>query len=176
MKRRLLYRAVLPVGRSTRSVPEQVSSKISRILRPWLDEALATGKPMPLPFPAAAGFWASAEERDDGLVVRLIRSFQDGSQPSPSIAMIGVAPDADSLATLWRHLLKITGVVGPMPSGAPCCLIVHDPVHAGDFPETEEWLDDFAEGLARAWLDRQDDGPDRFPGAANGNFSWRWAA
>lgn len=159
MTQRIVFRIVLPMGRASHPISDKVSRKVSRLLRPWIAEALQYGAPLPLPFPAAAGFRGTAEQRPDGLVIHLSRVFQDRPAQSITVATIGVAARAAHLPSLCRHLSRLTGTVGPMPAGAPCCIVVPDVQRETQFPEMNEWLEEFADGVARAWLDMQEDGP-----------------
>jgi hypothetical protein len=165
MTQRIVFRVIFPVGRAGRPIPDKVSRKVTRLLRPWVTEALELGQPLPLPFPAAAGFRASAEQREEGLVVHLWRPFEDQAQACVRFATIGVGARAADLPPLCRHLSRVTGTVGRMPAGAPCCIVVPDVERQAQFPEMAEWLEEFADGVARAWLDLRDSGPANPPRA-----------
>lgn len=147
-----ISRVVLPLGTSPRPVPPAVVEKVARLLAPWFPRALASRAPMALPFPAAAGFKAQVEESRDGLIARLLRPLDDARDACMAVAAIGVARDAPSARALKRRIARESGVLGPVPDQAPCCLIAPVPVALERFPEVAEWLDEFAEGLAYLWL------------------------
>lgn len=158
MTQRLVFRVIFPIGRPGRPIPDKISRKVTRLLRPWVAKALEHGQPLPLPFPAAAGFRASAERREEGLVVHLWRLFEDKAGACVRFATIGVAARAADLPPLCRHLSQVTGAVGRLPAGAPCCIVVPEAKRQAQFPEMAEWLEEFADGVARAWLDLHDSG------------------
>lgn len=159
MTQKIVFRVIFPVGERARPISEKVSRRVSLLLRPWLEEALQNSRPLALPFPAARGFVAAARLRLDGLVVTLSRQFEDKPKESVQVATIGVAARAAALPSLCRHLAKVTGTLGPIPSGAPCCIVIPDVRRKAQFPEIGEWLEEFADGVSRAWLDLLDDGP-----------------
>jgi hypothetical protein len=167
MTQRLVFRVIFPVGRPGRPIPDKVSQKVTRLLRPWMAEALASGQPLPLPFPAAAGFRASAQQVDTGLLVHLWRPFEDQADAGVRFATIGAAARAADLPALCRALSKVTGTVGRMPAGAPCCIVVPELERQAQFPEMAEWLEEFADGVARAWLELRDNGPANPPRAGS---------
>lgn len=158
MNQTILYRVTLPTGSIHCSTPNELNKKASRVLHPWLARALVEGSPVPLPLPVTAGYAGQAEESKDGLSVTLFK--RSPVAEAPPVATIGVAEDKAGGRKLWRTLVRKARVLGPEPPGSPWCLLSISRDPAIYDPESEEWLGDLADCLARVWLKQKSVGPE----------------
>ncbi|PTT75337.1 hypothetical protein DBR42_29145 [Pelomonas sp. HMWF004] len=150
----------LQTGHNRRSPRAEVSDAILKLLAPWIDSALASGQPVPLPVPALSHFAATATVEDGALLVTLFAPAGPHTPGKPADARmpmvtLGVAQRSRHGAGLWPLLTAMPGTApGIERPGEPWCAVAMHPTitaYRGDV----NWMGDFERCVAWAWITRR---------------------
>ena len=132
----------------------EVWEETMAIMVPWLAEAIAIGRPMPIP--AADGYQALALVQDGALVVTVYGPQPEVGRPD-AVVTLGVAARSRQAPKLWELLTDMPGVkTGLQRPEAPWCAVVVHPRLVRHLLAAE-WLGDFEHCVAWAWCTRTPD-------------------
>ena len=152
----------LSTGHLRRSSLSEVPDETLAFLRPWLDAALKSEVPIPLPADELAHYSAMAIH-EIGLVVTVYAPAGPHLPGKPHtgenapIATFGVAKRSREAAPLWEKLKKhFSNRPSPAPETPWCAVALHDNLIA--FADAQEWLGDFERCIAWTWLTRNQNG------------------
>ena len=150
----------LSTGHLRRSPRSEVPDETLALLRPWLDAALKSEVPIPLPADELAHYSAIAIH-EIGLVVTVYAPAGPHLRGKPHqgdnvpIATFGVATRSRESAPLWEKLEKhFSDQQSTAPETPWCAVVLHDNLIA--FADAQEWLGDFERCISWAWLTRRE--------------------
>jgi hypothetical protein len=156
-----LHHVFLPGGEMHVTPHTAVTESVLSLVRPWLDQVLATGERRPLALPAVAHYSASAKEHDNALLVTLwspagaCHGANPHGGPIRFLSTFGVARNKAGGEQLWAHLLA-TGfaLAWQPPYAAPWCMGLPPIAGLAARPKVLRWLPDVQSAIAFAWLRR----------------------
>lgn len=143
-----LNHITLTSGHLARTSMADVTDETITALRPWLDRAIDSEPPVPLPGPLGSrdGFSAAAYTADGALVCTV---YDPANQP---LVTFGVAHRSRHAPELWALLVAQFGAVAgiKMPSTPWCAVAIH-PAFATQVG-VGAWIGDFERSLAWIWI------------------------
>lgn len=160
---RYLEHLTLTTGHSRRCWRDEVADDVLDLLRPLIDRAVSTGRPLstgdhvPLPDVVSPRCTISATtRRGRALLVTIWGPPVQGQAAPTPLVTLGVAPTSLASAELWRQMAPGGGEEQLPQPDAPsvpwCAAELYDT--AALWPEAMSWLGDFERCLAWAWIDR----------------------
>jgi len=155
-----IYHAAMPCCEPQVSPDVTIIGKASALVMPWLDQVLASGDRQPLEIPDVSHFSASAEERNDALLVTLWRPLAACRPGLPyrgkteMFSAFGVAADQAGGEIFWTSLR--TAPVPRAPQQPTTFWNPGLPRYTGSMarPEALGWLPDLQSAIAASWLRR----------------------
>jgi hypothetical protein len=156
----VLAHITLQSGHIRVSPRTEVRDEVLALLAPWLDQALASGKPMALPVQALSHFSARASEEDGALLITLFgpRGPHVPGTPAPGVlplVTLGVAQLSRHGEVLWPLLVALPGTTpGIKRPAEPWCAVALHPT-ATTYVGDVEWMGDFERCVAWAWMTRR---------------------
>lgn len=145
-----LNHVTLTTGHLARTSRAGVTDETIAALAPWLDQALDSEPPIPLPGPLGSrdGFSATAYTADGALVCTV---YDPASQP---LVTFGVAHRSRHAPELWALLVAQFGAVDglKMPTAPWCAVAIHPAfvMQRG----ASAWIGDFERCVAWAWIEK----------------------
>ena len=152
---RYIHHITLTTGHLVARPRSEVTDETLAIMVPWLAEAIAIGRPMPIP--AADGYQALALVQDGALVVTVYGPQPEVGRPDP-VVTFGVTARSLQAPRLWDLLAAMPGVKPGLtrPDAPWCAVVVHLPLLLRH-PAAAGWLGDFEHCTAWAWVTRTSD-------------------
>lgn len=145
-----LNHITLTSGHLARTSRAGVTEETIEALAPWLERALESEVPVPLPGPLGSrdGFSAVAYTADGALVCTV---YDPTNQP---LVTFGVAARSRHASELWALLVAQFGAVAglKMPSTPWCAVAIH-PAFAMQ-RGTSAWIGDFERCVAWTWIQK----------------------
>lgn len=145
----------LNTGHMARALREDVADQAMIYVREWLADAIASGRPEPIPG-LKKPYTAQALQADGALIVTVYGPAPEVGRPHPLVTF-GVAPRSRQASRLWDMLTQQPGVKpGLQQPGTPWCAAIVQPglvMHTG----ARRWLGDFERTVAWAWATKHPD-------------------
>lgn len=150
----------LTTGHLARTTRADVAPEVTALIAPWLQAAIQSGRPVPLPAPALSHYSAHALVQDGALVVTFSAPLgphtpgRPHAGPHMPIATMGVAQRSRHGAKLWDMLTRAFPVPAgvTMPTTPWLAVVLHPGMTAHAVPA--DWLADLERSIAWAWITR----------------------